>query len=75
MKRDWVVEGDEESQKAYAMIDSTNQNWVRLYAHHSSVKEKIMSIETVRENRKKIVKICVRIRMREAMMTRSTANE
>jgi hypothetical protein len=72
MFRDWVVADDEISPKAYAMIDETNENWVRLYAAHPQLpKEKNMSIETVMENRKKIDQICARLRAREATMTRS----
>jgi hypothetical protein len=74
MFRDWVVEDDEESPRAYAMIDATNENWVRLYAGHPQApKEKVMSIETVMANRVKIDQICARLRAREALLSRASS--
>lgn len=68
--RDWIVEGDEESVKAYAMIDVTNENWKRLYANYAfAPKEKTISMGTVMENRRKIAEISARFKGRAANWT------
>lgn len=69
------IEGDEESVKAYAMIDASNEAWVRLYAKHVELpKEKIMSLETVKEQQGKVNALLTKMRMREATMTRELAD-
>lgn len=69
------IEGDEESVKAYAMIDASNEAWVRLYVKHVELpKEKIMSLETVKEQQGKVNALLTKMRMREATMTRELAD-
>lgn len=73
MEVDWLVDGDEESVKAYDMIIANTIAGRRLIAPDAP-KEKIMSMETVMENRRQIDKICARLRAREATMTREVAD-
>lgn len=73
MEVDWLVDGDEESVKAYDMIIANTIAGRRLIAPDAP-KEKIMSMETVMENRRQIDKICARLRAREAAMTREVAD-
>lgn len=75
MKVHCHIEGDEESVKAYAMIDASNEAWARIYASHAPMlREKIMSVETVREQRKKILELATNMRVREMSLTRELSD-
>ena len=60
--------------ETYTVIRTNQEAAKRVEAYHAAnfpeVKELVMSLETVAENRRKIASICERLRSREAALTR-----